>query len=626
MKPFSLRSERFSAEGSISAGAIRRNMGRSSLDSLSLLVREAVQNSWDARIDREGGGVSISLHLGTLGRGGADVLQRTVFKELPPEHPLSGHLTPESGILCIKDTGTVGLNGPVFHVPRKGEIDDRSRNFIRFVRDIGRGASKQLTGGTYGFGKSTFHVVSEAATILVYTRCVDEATHEREDRIIALSVWNPTEDERYTGRHWWGERKPEGIAPLTGEKAVELAEAIGLPKFKRSESGTVIAMIAPRFVSPYQGVGHDTARALAESLTTWFWPRMLNSPDGRPWIDFSVFYQGREIPVPSPLDLEPFRTMSGLLGGLAGPPPAAGRTTDICSEKPKATLGRMAAAPLTDVQPSASWKSLAIDGHVLGELLDRPGGLHARCHHIALMRSTWQVIRYLPCRPVRANGHGFAGVFLVDGDSQVEMAFANSEPPAHDDWLPDSLDDDWHRRYVRIALRRIREMGDDLSSSIDAQAVIGHGPDLSRLSRLLGRAMPGSVEARRKVPAASADPAARKQDKLGVQLIDQGNLGMLEGRRTLSVSFAVTGTIPASGVTINASPRVVVVGGGTEHDGDDSLDRPFVIGWRGSDGRMIRQDQLRLAAGAPVEWQVVVQVPDEAQVGVSIQVAGRAGR
>jgi hypothetical protein len=553
-------------------------MDRSSLDPISLLVREAVQNSWDARIKRDGGGVSISLHLGTLGRHGADVLQRTVFRERPPEHPLSGHLTPESGILCIKDTGTVGLNGPVFHVPRKGAQDDRSRNFIRFVRDIGRGVSKQLTGGTYGFGKSTFHVASEAATIVVYTRCVDEATGEREDRLIALSVWNPTEDERYTGRHWWGIKKTEGIAPLIGEKAAQLAEDIGLPKFRRSESGTVIAMIAPRFIATYQGVGHDMARALAESLTTWFWPRMLPTPDKQPWIDFRVFYQGREVAVPAPHELEPFRSMANLLAGLSGNTPASGLATEISSEKPKATLGRMAAAPLTDVQPSASWKSLAIDGHVLGELLDRPGGLHARCHHIALMRSTWQVIKYLPCRPVRANGHGFAGVFLVDGDSQVEMAFANSEPPAHDDWLPDSLDDDWHRRYVRIALRRIREMGDDLSSSIDAQAVIGHGPDLSRLSRLLGRAMPGSVEARRVAPAVPSDLAARKLDKLGVQLIDQGNLGMLEGRRTLSVSFAVTGTIPAAGVTINASPRVVVVGGGTEHDVDDSLDRPSVVG------------------------------------------------
>lgn len=626
MPPFALRSERFSAEGSISAGAIRRNMGRSSLDPISLLVREAVQNSWDARIDRAGGGVSFSLHLGTLGRSGADVLQRTVFKERPPEHPLSAYLTPESGILCIKDSGTVGLNGPVFHVPRKGAQDDRSRNFIRFVRDIGRGASKQLTGGTYGFGKSTFHVASEAATIVVYTRCVDETSGEREDRIIALSVWNPTEDERYTGRHWWGVRKPEGIAPLTGDKAAQLAEDIGLPKFKRSESGTVIALIAPRFIAPYQGVGHDTARALAESLTTWFWPRMMTAPDQRPWIDFKVFYQGREVAVPAPRELEPFRSMSVLLAGLAAGQSTAGRTTEISSEKPKATLGRMAVAPLTDVQPGASWKSLAIDGHVLGELLDRPGGLHARCHHIALMRSTWQVIRYLPCRPVRANGHGFAGVFLVDGDPQIETAFASSEPPAHDDWLPDSLDDEWHRRYVRIALRRIRETGDDLSSSIDAQAVIGHGPDLSRLSRLLGRAMPGSTEARRAVPSTPATQAAPRQEKLGVQLIDQGSLGLLDGRRVLSVSFAVTGSIPAAGVTINASPRVVIVGGGTEHDADDSLDRPTVVGWRDANGRLLKQESLRLAAGAPVEWQVVVRVPDEAQVGVSIQLAGRAGR
>jgi hypothetical protein len=435
MPTFALRSERFSAEGSISAGAIRRNMGRSTLDPVSLIIREAVQNSWDARIDKDGGGVGFSLHLGALGRKAADVLQRSVFKELPKEHPLKNHLAPETGLLCIRDAGTFGLNGPVFHVARKGAEDDQSRNFIRFIRDIGRGASKQLSGGTYGFGKSTFYVASSAATVIVYTRCKLDGRDGSEDRLIACSLWIPTEDETHTGRHWWGVRRPEGIAPLTGAAAAEMAESIGIPKFRKSETGTVLAILAPKFVAPYDAISHDTARILAESLTTWFWPRMLPGPNGDPWIGFKVFYENREIPVPRPQDTEPFRSMSKLVS-IGSPTDASGvQGSEIVSEKPKARLGRLNLTPLDEELQPTTWKSLAIDGHVLSELLDRPGGLQARCHHIALMRSTWQVIKYLPCRPVRAAGRGFAGVFLVDGDPQIELAFAQSEPPAHDDWI-----------------------------------------------------------------------------------------------------------------------------------------------------------------------------------------------
>lgn len=626
MTPFSLRSERFSPEGSISAGAIRQNMGRSTLDPVSLLIREAVQNSWDARTDKADGSVAFSIHLGTIGAKAAETLRKSVFKEIPSDHPLTGCLGPETGLMCIRDVGTIGLNGPVFHVARHGPEDDGSRNFIRFIRDIGRGASKQLGGGTYGFGKSTFFVSSAAATVIAYTRCRDDTVGgQPEDRIIATSLWNPTEDEVYTGRHWWGEKHAEGIAPLTGQKAIELAEAIGLPRFRKAETGTVIAIISPRFVAPYERVDHDTARMLAESLTTWFWPRMIAKPDGSPWIDFRVYYENREIAVPRPEDTEPFRTMAKLIGNSHENAIPGFEEVEISSEKPKAQLGRLTMAPLQGECQPAGWKSLAIDGHALADLLDRPGGFQSRCHHVALMRSTRQVIRYLPCRAVRATGRGFAGVFMVSENEEVETAFAQSEPPAHDDWLPDSLEQERHRRFVRIALRRIREAGDQISGSVDAQAVIGRGPDLSRLSQMLGRHLP-ALAAYRSSKAPDGATRSTSRERNGVSLIDQGMLGLFDGRTVLTISFAVTGRIPRSGLVVAASPRVLVVGGGTEHDQDAELARPETVGWRRADGKLIRQDQLRLSEGAPAEWQVLVSVPQETQVGVSITIVNEAER
>lgn len=87
MVRFTLKSERFSPEGSISGAAIRRNLGRSSLDPLSILIREAVQNSWDARLDRADGCISFAAHLKTLDWTEIGVLKDSIFAHKPEGIP-----------------------------------------------------------------------------------------------------------------------------------------------------------------------------------------------------------------------------------------------------------------------------------------------------------------------------------------------------------------------------------------------------------------------------------------------------------------------------------------------------------------------------------------------------------
>src|SRR5262249_43374967 len=75
--------------------------------------------------------------------------------------------------------------------------------------------------------------------------------------------------------------------------------------------------------------------------------------------------------------------------------------------------------------------------------------------HIALMRPIQLVVRYMKGSALPDENLEWAGVFLVDDDEEVERAFAFSEPPAHDDWVPGNLERGPPRTYVRVALGRL---------------------------------------------------------------------------------------------------------------------------------------------------------------------------
>ena len=617
MVRFTLKSERFSPEGSISGAAIRRNLGRSSLDPLSILIREAVQNSWDARLDRADGCISFAAHLKTLDWTEIGVLKDSIFAHKPEGHPIEGVLKDGLGILILRDAGTAGLNGPLFHVTRSGPQDDRNRNFIRFVRDIGRGATTQRGGGTYGFGKSSHFNASGPGTVIVYTRAFEEGGR-LESRLIAMSLSNPSEDEKYTGRHWWGVWSEDGVAPLCGDEADRLADSIGLTRFQVGETGTAVGILAPMFVVPFQKIDHETAKVVAETMTTWFWPRMLASPTGQPWIRFLVTLEGRSVPVPRPDDIEPFKTMAMGLRAIKGEPYEGMDVVEVCSERPKATLGKLAVARLASRHQPAVWGALQVDGHCLVELLDTADGGLNRCHHVALMRSTWQVVRYLPCRAIKSRGHGLAAVFLVNDSPEVEEAFAQSEPPAHDDWIPDSLEDEIQKRYVRVALRRVREAVDRVAETIESFQV-NTGRELAQLSADLGSFF---IKPPKSSKPQTARPASTKQPSMGFIDIDidgEGKLELIEGERFTCLGFRVPKTDGKSRLEVKAQGRILLLGGGSELVTDSSKSVLRVVGWRRRGAEALQKtDSLVLSAESPLDWELVMRIPSDAQVSVGL--------
>src|SRR5258708_3199249 len=107
-----LHSERFHPTGNIDAQAARRAIGKPSLDQWNVVLRETLQNSWDARIKDEGPiGFSIDAWGATTKQ--RTVLMNDIFSVEPPHLDVRSALhSRDLGLLLISDVGTMGLGGP----------------------------------------------------------------------------------------------------------------------------------------------------------------------------------------------------------------------------------------------------------------------------------------------------------------------------------------------------------------------------------------------------------------------------------------------------------------------------------------------------------------------------------
>ena len=73
-----------------------------------------------------------------------------------------------------------------------------------------------------------------------------------------------------------------------------------------------------------------------------------------------------------------------------------------------------------------------------------------------MLRPAELVVKYL-ARSLEEGQDQWCGVFICDNNKEIEQSFAKSEPPSHDDWNPQSLDDNYQRTFVNQALTKIKK-------------------------------------------------------------------------------------------------------------------------------------------------------------------------
>lgn len=612
MSPLTLTSEPYSPGGSVPGSTLTRAITNTSLDEWSVLLRETLQNSVDARTSDT---VAINFRVSVEY---ANPLQTTCLREQifvePPTSiaALSRVIKRERlPLLIIADWGTRGLGGPT----RADVVTEDRTDFCDFFLNVGREDAKKYQGGTWGLGRGVLFDISEPGAIVVFTRTTNGGRPVT--RLMGMAI-GPTFAKarfKFTGRHWWGaESASQWAEPVTGKAAETLAAQLGLDVIPTGQMGTAIMVVAPRI--PAQ---HDLSHvldAMIDSAHLYGWPLMIGR-NGKPAVTFEFAVDGKLWVPLSPEDkgsrvrafVEAYRVAEA-----KSPPdePTSWQQRPItfgsgqAKPKPLGTLVFRHSPPAAGTQP--------ID--------DEEAVIPTAA--IALMRDPRMVVRYLPV-PKHPLGSSTVGVFIAE--TEFDHDFAESEPVAHDDWIPSKLDAGrFARNPVKQALEKIKKSVKDSWQVSGALPASGSGPD--GLAPVIGDLLGGLVV---DTPGSGVGGggndgggggAGRKpsiaQATVGAPTLRVGNRGEI----IAAFPVQVTRGQNVAKVALHASPRVVL-DGGTEAERSRPAGgaTPAVVGWEDvrTGTALSTSPRLDLDLGTTTVLVLVQQPPDTAvTVGVEV--------
>lgn len=610
MTSLNLYSEPFASTGNIAGEGFRRLLGRPALGLTQTVIRESLQNSLDA--SKGDKGPSILLRVRRLTKTELGVLRTSVLSSLPAESHSrkmieNGMSEKSLMVFEICDFGTSGLGGPVrADLPvEEGEDPD----FVNFIRNVGAARDTHHGGGTYGYGKTSLYAMSRCATILVDSEARYGGNPTR--RLIGCHLgdaFDAIDEEgrgkRYTGRHWWGVfDESDGIDPLEGAEASELAAGLGLPNRSESDTGTSIMILDPEFSSELLS---EVEKELIETVLWNFWPRMTRTTSENRRLTVEIEIEGRRVELPEPEEFPPLDLFSAALANIRLD---EGEPREIKCHRPAKKLGTLSIQQgiVADRDPAS---------HREGSLVPR------QCALIALMRPVEMVVKYVEGEPFPDGRFEWAGVFRCSDEDEVEDAFASAEPPAHDDWIPDNLPQGPSKTWVRVAMRRINEAAREYPAPGANDGATGEkGPSLARTATILGR-MLDSVSMRgpgRETGGGGGGSGGRRRGLRVSQPVFHRL--QVEDDGTVLAVFSATlnndGSDPSKELV--AEPFLVADGSATTAEDLDSDFQPSIHQIRRSGDQVATQSDRFAIAGHDGEIEVLIEMPAEAAVGLRLK-------
>jgi hypothetical protein len=464
-----LFSEPFSKTGNIAADGFKRLLGRPAQNILKTVLRESIQNSIDAA--RLVSGPSLLIRYRTLTVEQQNSLKINVLKDTPDSElenkNIINSLSKEKlAVLELCDFNTTGLGGPT-----DGDAATEcaeSLDFVNFIRNVGVARDTYHGGGTYGYGKTSLYVMSRCSTILIDSQTSFSGNPVRRFIGCHLGPSYDSKGKRFTGRHWWGmDDSDMGINPLIDVDASNIASSLGMPERGADNRGTSIMILDP-FID---GGGKSVANEIVEILLWNFWPRLTETTPLEKKVSITIDIDGENIPVPQPEYFPPFDLFSSAM--------AKHRENNdlkpIHSLSPKKHLGNISF--IRGVRSERN-KLVPCERTIIPTQIS----------HIALMRPVELVVKYIVGEPFHDTRFEWAGVFICSNDDEVEKAFAMSEPPAHDDWVPDMLTSRNAKIFVRGALRRIEDNAKNYANPALVMTPLNaeKGPSLASTASRLG--------------------------------------------------------------------------------------------------------------------------------------------
>ncbi|MFK7891602.1 MAG: hypothetical protein AB8B63_12380 [Granulosicoccus sp.] len=605
LKPLDLYSEPYASTGNLGDSGMRKLLGAPTLDLLQTVIRESVQNSCDAA--KLGVGPRLQFRLRTLTDGQMRFLTDTVLVNIPPlpvDDPSLGEpLLPQPGdpairVLEIIDYNTTGLAGPVRADRLPAGV--RYTDFIDFFRNVGTARNTNSGGGTYGFGKSSLYLTSRCSTILVdsQTEVVGQPVRRLMGCHIGGSYQLPSEDGHvrpFTGRHWWGQSEGTDsvVDPLENDLAQTAATNLGMPARGLSERGTTVMILAPE-------LGNESPEMVGQRIVTellWhFWPRMTRDTPAEKHLDASVIVEDRELEFPSPEDWPPLNLYCDALAQIRrrDKPHHRDQVQTISSQRPKRLLGYCST--------------------VKGFVAPRTGASPERAHSIALMRPVGFIVKYLEGPQLPNENLEWAGVFVVDDDAQTESAFANAEPPAHDDWQSALLSKDEGQTFVRVALRNLKKIADAMADVTPTNSSTAHAAagTAVKVANCLGSLLGGAERDSKQRHVRTQRGRRRKPDRVGhVSVPRFYRIGVERETAFAEFGIAVINGLSPCQLELEARPVVdgVLVKTPKLNDRDDTfLTLPEILSVIGPDGQSLTvQGEGRFTVPDQFKGEVLVR-------------------
>jgi len=392
--------------GGAGGEAFRIVFNGAGMEPAAMLAREAIQNSVDAALNRQGE-VGVVFELRELhgeerehfekAVALSDLRERAELLELPAGNALERQDSPLN-LLYISDYQTTGLCGD------PTAEDSKLRKLLMEIGGSEKIGEGEHSGGSYGFGKAVYGGSSRIATIVVYSRTTDD----KDEPLSVLMgctyhVGHELHERKTTGRGFFGltfEVEGEGLRydPFLNEEADALAERLGM-KREPDELGTTILIID----TPFQ------MSALKKGVEDNWWPRLEQNLLDVELIDFD----GTSI-TPAPKqreDLAPFIEAFNVVIGVSPPIPEKSYKKEFnrAGGVAKGKIGLYVMPEREDAEEEYD-----------ADLRDS----------IVLIRSPLMVVQHFGKRTIGVPP--LAGAFVAD--DEADPILRRSEPPEHNRW------------------------------------------------------------------------------------------------------------------------------------------------------------------------------------------------
>lgn len=420
--------------GGTTTKAVSRTISNTGLSQTEVLLREAIQNSYDAHLVDDNKPLKLGLKCYKFSKDSVEFISN-LFKEAGKigqsleKKILSGYYNLE--ILDRNTTGLTGYNGFQEHE------SDTEEKFHHFIYMTGNDDVKDKgSGGSYGFGKAALYKYSDFRIIVVYSRIYSINSNQYQSRFIICRIDDRLPEKE--SRCWWGSegKYSDGTTyakPINGQEADFLAKKFGMTPFSETETGTDILIMKTIVKEGSQSFESTFKEEIPALICHWFWPKIITH-NLQKKIEFKLFLNGEDITkeIPNPTDTYPYSTFSRAFRNCVDYySHKAGSNNDVVLvnfERPYVELGGIFLKKV-GIRPFMYGKYISTD-------FSKP--------QVALMRDVEFIVKYEEIDVDVSNTHMTCfGLFHTnrlghrqngDDSQEVEHYFRDIENQTHNQW------------------------------------------------------------------------------------------------------------------------------------------------------------------------------------------------